>query len=163
MYRWSPSALYNLQEQVLNWRTYEVWGWPVNVLTLLLGRLCPLSSQPVLVHILLSVTDNCPAWISRRGKMTVDIILWLLSMEVKRPSWRLTLDLQSDMLLTSLWSPATQLRFIATCQGIKYLPLWHTGWNLRSTEADVVVYVRHMVRIAYPTLYTSSHMQTMPL
>ena len=37
---------------------------------LFLGRLCPVSSKLVFVHILSTETDNCPPWISGRGRMT---------------------------------------------------------------------------------------------
>ena len=46
---------------------------------LFLDRLCPLSGWPVFVHILLPENDNCPSWISRRKRMTIKIIPWLIS------------------------------------------------------------------------------------
>ena len=36
-------------------------SWSADLLTLFLGRLSLLTIQPVLVHKLLSVTDNCPS------------------------------------------------------------------------------------------------------
>lgn len=48
-------------------------NWSVNLLTLLLGRLRP--PKQCKVHILLPVTDNCPFWISRRGKMANILII----------------------------------------------------------------------------------------
>ena len=37
------------------------------------------------MHILSTVTDRCPSWISGRGRMTVEMISW--SMKVLWPSW----------------------------------------------------------------------------
>ena len=44
-----------------------------------LGRLSPLSGKPVLLRIVLSVTDNCPSWISGRGRITAQMISWSVS------------------------------------------------------------------------------------
>ena len=49
-------------------------SWSVNLLKLFLGRLSPLSSLPVLVHILSPVTDNSPPQITRSGTMTTEMI-----------------------------------------------------------------------------------------
>ena len=48
----------------------------VYLTTRLLGRLKRLTS---IVHILSPETDNCPSWISRREKMTVENISWSIS------------------------------------------------------------------------------------
>ena len=37
-----------------------ITSWSLNLLTLHLDRLSPLNGKPVLVHILLPVTDKCP-------------------------------------------------------------------------------------------------------
>ena len=60
------------------------------------------------MHILSSVIDNCPSWISRRGRMAIEIISWSISMNVVWLSWGFNLwplDLQSNML----WSPVKDL------------------------------------------------------
>ena len=48
----------------------------VYLTTPFLDRLSPLSDWPVSVHILSSETDNCPSWISRGEKMTIENISW---------------------------------------------------------------------------------------
>ena len=59
----------------------------VNLLTLFQGRLSSLSGEPVLMHILLPVIENCSSRISGRGRMTVEMILWSISMKVIWQSW----------------------------------------------------------------------------
>ena len=58
----------------------------------------------------LPVTDNYPSWISRRGRMTVEMILCCrVITTVMWSSWDSnlrSLDLQTDMLPTVLCSPA---------------------------------------------------------
>ena len=79
----------------------------VNIFTLFLGRLSPLS--PELVHIILSVTDKCTSWITGSRRMTVEIISWSISMKImwlSLGSNSQALDLQSDTLPNMLWSLA---------------------------------------------------------
>ena len=45
--------------------------------TLLLGRLSPQKRLTSIVHILSPETDNCPSWISRRKRMTVENIFMI--------------------------------------------------------------------------------------
>ena len=68
----------------------------VNLLELFLDELSPLSGWPVLVHILSSITHNCPSWINRKGTMAVEIISWSISMKVMR--------LSSGFELVTSWS-----------------------------------------------------------
>ena len=78
----------------------------VDVITLFLSRIGSLSDQPVIVHILSSVTENCPFWLSRWENSSGGVI-W--------PRWVLKLhpmDLQSGALPTMLWSPALLLRLL---------------------------------------------------
>ena len=53
----------------------------VYLTTLFLGRLCPLSDLPVLVHILSPEINNCPLWISGKESMTAENISWSISMK----------------------------------------------------------------------------------
>ena len=87
-----------------------------NLLTLFQGRLIPplIAVEQDLVHILSPVTDNCLSWISRRGRMAVEIISWPVSTNVMwqgwdSNSWRM--DLQSDMPPTVLQSPGKKKKF----------------------------------------------------
>ena len=57
-------------------------------MTVFLYRLSPLSSWPVLVHILSPKTDNCYSWIRGRERMTVENIWWLISMQECCRNWR---------------------------------------------------------------------------
>ena len=66
-----------------------------NLTTLLLGRLSPLSGQPVS---LLPETDNCPSWISGRERMTVKIFHGQISTKRMLPTW---LGSNSDLLINS--------------------------------------------------------------
>ena len=52
----------------------------VNLTMHFLGRFRPLSGKLVYVHSLSPETDNCPSWISRRERMTVENISWSTSM-----------------------------------------------------------------------------------
>ena len=54
-------------------------AWSVYLTTRLLGRLRPLKRLTSIVHILSPETDNCPSWISRRERMTVENISWSIS------------------------------------------------------------------------------------
>ena len=62
-----------------------------------LGRLSPLSSLLVSLHILSSETDNCPSWISRRE--------WLLKIFDDQSTWKNVAgpgrDWTHDLLITS--------------------------------------------------------------
>ena len=44
--------------------------------TIYLGKLCP---HQYFVHTLSPVTDNCPSWISGRGRLTEEMISWSTS------------------------------------------------------------------------------------
>ena len=44
----------------------------VNLTTLFLGKLNPLSGWPVFVHILPQETENCPSWIKEKELMTIE-------------------------------------------------------------------------------------------
>ena len=80
-----------LAKMVLLWIDWMNWSLqtsqPIRVMssrsvyltTLFLGRLSPLSSQPVFLHVLSPENDNCPSWISGRDKMTVEKISWSIS------------------------------------------------------------------------------------
>ena len=72
----------------------------VYLTTRLLGRLRSSRRLTSIVHILSPETDNCPSWISRRERMTVEKISWSISMkECCRPQWGLNPwppGLQSD-------------------------------------------------------------------
>ena len=73
---------------------------------LLLGRLRSLTSTPV--PILSPVTDNCPSWISRRVRMTVEKISWIILINEWWQTVVLNLqppDYQSDIHLTELLGP----------------------------------------------------------
>ena len=65
----------------------------VNLLTVFLGRLSPLSSWLVPACILSPVSDNCPSWISGRGRVLIEMISCSISMnEDIWPSWDLNLQ-----------------------------------------------------------------------
>ena len=77
--------------------------WSVYLITLFLDELSPLSGKPEFVHIHVPETDNCPSWISRRERMTIENISWSISMKeccqtrLGSNSWP---DHQSDIYVT---------------------------------------------------------------
>ena len=64
----------------------------VYLYTPFLGRFSPLSCWPVLVHTLSTETNNCPSWISGRGRMTIENISWSISMKECCWTWILRVN-----------------------------------------------------------------------
>ena len=88
-----------------------------------------------ILHILSPKTDNCPSWISRRERMTVENISWSISMkECCRP--------RRGVKPTTSWSPvghtsnwATEAGFCWLCHTLAHIvnvlkigTLFHTFW-----------------------------------
>ena len=61
------------------------WAWSVCLTRLLLGRLSPRKRLTCIMHILSPETYNCPSWISRRNRMTIENIS--LSISTKECCW----------------------------------------------------------------------------
>ena len=98
---------------------------PAYLTTLLLGRLCPLSGQPVSVHIISPETDNCPSWISGRDRLTEENISWSISTKECCRNWRgsdpRSPDHQSDA------HPTEPPRL--ACSGLHSLPSTQQFWD----------------------------------
>ena len=69
-------------------QTKSCQAWLVYLATLLQGRLSPQSGLTSIVHILSPQTDNCPSWISRMERMTVENISWSIATKEGCRTWR---------------------------------------------------------------------------
>ena len=77
----------------------------VYLTTLFLGKLSPLSTYPVFVHVLLLETDNCLFWISGRERMMVENISWsVLTKECCQTRPDQSGDLLSPVSCASNWA-----------------------------------------------------------
>ena len=93
------------------WPTLSVFVylWNLIVFDIEISGLLGVSDYPVLVHIHLPETDNCPSWNNGRERMTVENISGPISMKERCRIWRiepLTSDHQSDSHPTQPPMPA---------------------------------------------------------
>ena len=100
-------------------------AWSVYLTTRLLGRLSP-KRLTTIMHTLLPETENCPSWISRRERMTIENISWSIS--TKECCWpRLGLNprppgLQSDS--ASNWATKAGLFAVLPTEDNGYYIIW---------------------------------------
>ena len=106
------------KEQLMKWQpTYDFCKLFYKALNTTYLSLVASWTNQCLVHILLPVTDNCPSWTSRRGRMPVEIISWPISTKVMWPGWGLNIN---DPWICS-----------HVCCWLRYRawPIWATLWE----------------------------------